>query len=239
MADETLAKASIVDNAAILKTSLVDSQTLVKSSMQDVFNKADATSVATYFSPELHDLVSQGIQDSKTAFPDLQYTITNMASDGDTVAFTYTAKGTQKGVLEGLAATNKAATWSGSAIATVSAGKITHIYVQEDYIAKMAQLGHITAISSMTGKWVGSTSGITVSLTLTQSGNNVTGSCTITGFSGTHAVTGTNTYPSVKLSSNLGNGLVGNFDGEFSGPNTVSGSLTIMGSSLHVTINRQ
>jgi predicted ester cyclase len=217
----------------------VDNKTLIHNSVAEIFNKGDATNAANFFAGELQHTVAQGVKENKAIFPDLQYNINQISAEGDTVAFTYAAKGTQKAALEGLAASGKTAQWTGSALATVADGKIVHIYVQEDQIAKLAALGHLHIAVSMTGKWVGSASGITVSLNLTQSGVNVTGSCTITGFTGTFAVTGSNHYPNVSLTSNLGNGLVAVFNGAFTGANAVHGKLTIMGSSMDVTINRQ
>ncbi len=216
-----------------------DSTTLVQSSLDDVFNKGNATSASKYFSPELQQSIAEGVKENRVAFPDLSYTITHTATAGDTVAFTYTAKGTHKGVLDKLQPTGKTAQWTGSAIATVTDGKITHIYLQEDWIAKLAQLGGLAAAISLTGHWSGSAQGVTVNLNVTQTGDNVTGTLTMSGSSGSFPVTGSNKYPNVSLQSNLGNNVIGTFTGAFSGADEVPGHLTILGSTIAVTIHRQ
>ena len=216
-----------------------DFTTLVKSSLDDVFNKGDATAAAKYFSPDLQQSIASGLKENRAAFPDLSYTVNQIAAAGDVVAFSYTAKGTHKGVFEKIQPTGKTAQWSGSAIATVTDGKITHIYLQEDWIAKLAALGGLAAAISVTGHWSGSAQGVTVTLNLTQSGDNVTGTLTMTGSSGTFPVTGSNKYPNVSLQSNLGNNVIGTFTGSFSGANEIPGHLTILGSTIAVTITRQ
>ncbi len=210
---------------------------LVQKGLEETLNKGDANSIAKYFSADLQETLGQAIKENRTGFPDLHYKIDHIVSSGDMVVFSYTASGTHKGPFEGKQPTGKAAQWGGSVVATVRDGKIVHLDVDEDHIRRDLQLGVVTS-PSMTGTWVGNSSGMTVTLNLTQTGNNVTGNVTITGFSGQYPVTGTNNYPAVSLNASPA-GLPATFVGKFSGPNSVPGTLTMMGSNLPVTINRQ
>jgi predicted ester cyclase len=212
---------------------------LVQKSLEETFNNGDVASVAKFFSPDLQEAVSQAVKENRAGFPDLRYKVDHITSAGNQVIFTYTATGTHKGVFEGRRPTGKTAEWHGSVIATVQRGKIVHIHVDEDHLRRDMQLGELLDLTpSMTGTWVGSSSGITVTLHLTQTGDNITGDVTITGFSGTYPVTGTNNYPNVTLNASPA-GIPAQFVGKFSGPDSVPGVLTMMGSSLDVTINRQ
>jgi len=125
----------------------------------------------------------------------------------------------------------------GSGVATIENGKISSLYHHEDYIANLIDGGG--TLPSLTGNWSGSSSGITVNLTLTQNGNNVTG--TATAFGSTFPVTGTVNYPNVVLNGSL-NGLAVNFTGAYNPPpNTIPGTLTVAGfpPPLSVTLTRQ
>lgn len=212
---------------------------IVQKCLEETFNKGDVSSVAKFFSPDLQEAVSQAVKENRAGFPDLRYKVDHIASAGNQVVFTYTATGTNKGEFEGARATGKTAEWQGSVVATVQGGKIVHIDVDEDHLRRDLQLGAALDLTpTMTGTWVGSSSGITVTLHLVQSGNNVTGDVTITGFSKPYPVTGTNNYPNVTLNASP-EGIPAQFVGKFSGPDSVPGVLTMMGSSLDVTINRQ
>jgi predicted ester cyclase len=212
---------------------------LVQKCLEEVFNKGTVASIDNFFVAELHDTISQAIAENRSGFPDLSYKIDSIAEVADLVAFSYTATGTHKGVFENNQPTGKAAQWQGSVIATVRDGKIVHIDVAEDNIRRSLGLGLVVTLTpEMTGTWVGETSGLKVTLHLTQSGNNITGNVTITGFHGQYPVTGTNKYPDVTLHA-APEGLQAQFVGKFKGSNSVPGVLTMMGKSLDVTIDRQ
>ena len=143
------------------------------------------------------------------------------------MSFAYTVSGTFKG---------KAVHWPGSGVATIVDGKIARLQHAEDLISKGLQLG-VVLNASMTGNWAGAAQGISVTLSLTQSGNNVSG--TAKAFGATFNVTGSADYPSVSLQGSM-NGVQVTFNGAFNpAPNAVPGTLTAMGSSLPVTLNRQ
>lgn len=84
---------------------------------------------------------------------------------------------------------------------------------------------------SMTGRWQGTSFGVTADATLTQSGADVTGSGTLATPQGPIpiTVTGTNAYPNVSLAIRAPGQPDGSFTGSFANDNTVNGSLLISG----------
>jgi hypothetical protein len=194
-----------------------DNATVIKNAV-DAYNKGNAEGVSNHFASALQAGISGSVQ------KDVQYTINHIKADGPHVLFAYTAKG-------------KSAEWNGSGVATVENGKIVALHHIEDVISKVIQMGG--ALPSLTGNWAGSSSGINVTLNLTQTGNNVTG--TASAFGSTFPVTGTVNYPNVVLNGSL-NGLAVNFTGAYNPPpNAIPGTLTITGfpPPLTVTLNRQ
>jgi hypothetical protein len=194
-----------------------DNATVIKNAV-DAYNKGNAEGVGSHFGGALQKGVAGTVQ------KDVQYTLNHVKADGAQVLFSYTAKG-------------KSGEWHGSGVATVENGKIVGLHHVEDVIGK-AILGG-TGLPSLTGNWSGSSSGITVTLSLTQNGNNVTG--TATAFGATFPVTGTANYPNVVLNGSL-NGLPVNFTGAYNPPpNTIPGTLTVTGfpPPLSVTLVRQ
>ena len=79
----------------------------------------------------------------RTAFPDLHFTLEDVLAEGDEVAVRFTASGTQRGVLMGLAPTGKHATVTGISIFHVADGKITEHWVIFDALGLLQQLGAI------------------------------------------------------------------------------------------------
>jgi|GEM_PF-5197651 len=214
------------DNAAVLQHAV------------DAINKKGQ--VASFFGGDFARHAEGNAKGIQTAFPDLEYKIDHVHAEGDHVTFAYTATGTNKGALGPHKATGKKATWQGSGTATISGGKITAVHLTEDFRRAALQLGIIHLLNpSMTGKWSGSAQGITVTMNLVQTGNNVIGTATATGFSAPFPVSGTNNYPNVSLNGNVG-GLGVNFTGTFSNPNTIPGKLTVQDfPPIQVTITRQ
>jgi hypothetical protein len=199
-----------------------DNTTVVQNAV-DAYNKGNGDALGKHFGSAL----SKGASGSVKGGGGAQYTILHISESGPHVAFSYAAKATVGG---------KPAQWHGSGVATVDNGKITNLYHQEDPLGKYLAGGG-AAVPSLTGTWVGSAQGITVTLNLTQTGNNVTG--TANAFGATFPVTGTVNYPQVNLQGNM-NGVAVTFTGTYNPPpNTIPGTLTAMGSSIQVTLNRQ
>lgn len=205
----------------------------------DAFNKGDSAALGKLFGGDLGKGVGQAVKATREAFPDLKYEIEHIVAHGDEVHFTYVAKGTNKGMFYGQKGTNKTAAWRGSGVANVQNGKISGLLVNEDAIARAIQLGHrlFAAQPSLTGNWQGSSQGIAVSLQLVQTGTSVSGNAQA--FGSSFPVTGSVNYPNVSLAGNM-NGVQVTFGGAYNPPpNTITGTLTALGSSLAVTITRQ
>ncbi|HEX6086964.1 MAG TPA: nuclear transport factor 2 family protein [Thermoanaerobaculia bacterium] len=207
------------------------SEKVIREAIQ-AFNKGDGGALGKMFGGGLGKNAAKATDAVRKDLGDLTYDLEHVHAEGDQVHFSYTAKGSAGG--------GKAATWTGSGVATVKDGKIVGLQTYEDAIRRDIQLGRLkgrlTANPSMTGNWSGSAQGITVTLQLVQSGNNVTG--TANAFGATFPVTGTNNYPTVNLAGNM-NGVQVTFSGSFASPNSIPGTLTALGSSIQVTINRQ
>lgn len=77
----------------------------------------------------------------RTAFPDLRLTIDDMIAEGDTVVTRWTARGTHKGELRGIAPTGKPVTVTGISVARFSGGKAAEQWVNWDALGMFAQLG--------------------------------------------------------------------------------------------------
>ena len=79
-----------------------------------------------------------------TAFPDdLLITIDDIFAKGDKVAARWTAQGTHKGPLRGIAPTGKVVRWLGMAFYYLSDGKIKEVWGLNDALGMMQQIGKI------------------------------------------------------------------------------------------------
>ena len=76
----------------------------------------------------------------RTAFPDLHITIEEMVAEGDKVVLRYTARGTHKGELMGIAPTGKQVTVPGANIAHFEGGKQVEVWCTMDLLGMMQQL---------------------------------------------------------------------------------------------------
>ena len=79
--------------------------------------------------------------DFRRAFPDLRFNVDLVLADGDLVAARWTAKGTNLGQWGALAATGKAATFSGVNIFRFANGKVVEIWNHRDDLGLMQQVG--------------------------------------------------------------------------------------------------
>ena len=77
----------------------------------------------------------------RAAFPDLQTTIEHQVAEGDTVATRATFRGTHRGTLFGVAATNQQLTWSVLLMDKVVDGRIVLHYANADWIGVLVKLG--------------------------------------------------------------------------------------------------
>ncbi len=87
--------------------------------------------------------VQQYIGTFFTAFPDLHFTLEDVVGEGDKVACRYTARGTHKGELQGIAPTGKAMTTTGIGILRFASGKWAEGWLDFDALGMMQQIGAI------------------------------------------------------------------------------------------------
>jgi len=89
----------------------------------------------------------EGLKESarayRAAFPDLKLTVEDVVGDGDLVAIRWSAHGTQKGELFGIAATGKEATVTGITIDRYSGGKLAESWTNWDTLGLLQQLGAV------------------------------------------------------------------------------------------------
>jgi len=81
----------------------------------------------------------------RAAFPDLRTTIEHQVAEGDTVATRATLRGTHRGALFGVAATNQQMTWSVLLMDKIVDGKIALHHANADWIGVLVKLGVVTA----------------------------------------------------------------------------------------------
>jgi len=86
-----------------------------------------------------------------TAFPDIQLTLNDTVSEGDKVVMAWTATGTHKGDLRGIAPTNKKMSIEGITISRHANGKLVESRVNWDALGMMQQLGVAQAIGQAKG----------------------------------------------------------------------------------------
>jgi steroid delta-isomerase-like uncharacterized protein len=77
----------------------------------------------------------------RKAFPDLEDRIDLQLAEGDLVATRFTSTGTQTGPLQGLPATGRRASWTGTVIDRVRDGRIVESWGNWDMMGMMQQLG--------------------------------------------------------------------------------------------------
>ena len=87
----------------------------------------------------------------RTAFPDLQMTIEDQVAEGDVVVTRWTARGTHKGELMGVAPSGKQVVVAGIVIARFANGKIVEEWENYDALGMMRQIGAIPAAGKAAG----------------------------------------------------------------------------------------
>jgi steroid delta-isomerase-like uncharacterized protein len=81
----------------------------------------------------------------RTAFPDLKITVDDQFAEGDKVVTRFTARGTHKGELMGIAPTNKKVTLTGISIDRMSNGKSIESWTNYDMLGMLQQMGIVQA----------------------------------------------------------------------------------------------
>ena len=83
----------------------------------------------------------------RDAFPDVHYTIDDQIAEGDKVVTRWTATGTHKGQLMGIAPTNKHATVTGIVIGRYKDGKVVEGWSNYDMLGMLQQLGVVPTLA--------------------------------------------------------------------------------------------
>jgi steroid delta-isomerase-like uncharacterized protein len=124
--------------------------------LEDLWNKGNLSLADEFFTanyvhhdPSTPDVGSGPESEKKratlyrTAFPDLRLTIEDMISEGDTVLARWSASGTHRGELNGIAPTNKKITISGVSVVRFAGRKIAEGWVNWDALGLLQQLGAV------------------------------------------------------------------------------------------------
>jgi steroid delta-isomerase-like uncharacterized protein len=88
------------------------------------------------------------IEGYRSAFPDLKITIEDQLAERDLVATRWTAKGTHKGELLGIAPTGKESTVTGLTIDRIKDGKIVESWNNWDTLGMLRQLGIVPELAT-------------------------------------------------------------------------------------------
>jgi steroid delta-isomerase-like uncharacterized protein len=89
--------------------------------------------------------VAESARGYRDAFPDLTLTVNQQIGDGDAVATRWTATGTHKGDLFGIAPTGKQTTVTGITIDRWADGKVAESWTNWDTLGLLQQLGAVPA----------------------------------------------------------------------------------------------
>lgn len=79
-----------------------------------------------------------------SGFSDLRLTTKPGPAEGDLVVTTWTARGTHDGTFQGVAATGRPVSWSGSGIFRISCGRVPEAWVEIDTLGRLRQIGAIS-----------------------------------------------------------------------------------------------
>ena len=89
----------------------------------------------------------QFVQIYRGAFPDVRLAIEDLIAEGDKVVSRWTATGTHKGELMGIAPTGKRVTVTGCDIANYQNGKIVEAWASYDMLGMLQQLGVVPSLA--------------------------------------------------------------------------------------------
>lgn len=103
--------------------------------------------------PELLDRATtfDVVRSFYTAFPDYRHHIHEMLAEGDRVAVRLSFQGTHEADFQGIPATGNRIDYEGAHMATVVEGKITELWVLEDNLGYLTQLGMVLMPDSAAG----------------------------------------------------------------------------------------
>jgi steroid delta-isomerase-like uncharacterized protein len=87
----------------------------------------------------------------RAALPDLHFTIDQMVAEGDTVAWRWTVRGTQRGSLMGIPPTGKHATVTGIIITRFPGDQWVEDFANWDTLGMLQQIGVIPSLAAPVG----------------------------------------------------------------------------------------
>ena len=138
--------------------SATQNKTLVRNFVEEVWNKGNVSAAGEFFANDFvdHNPVAPnqpaGLEGAiqvfslyRNAFPDLHFTVEDMVTDGDKVAWRWNSTGTHKGPLMRMPATGKQAAVTGIEIYRIANGKIIERWGNIDQLGMLQQLGVIPA----------------------------------------------------------------------------------------------
>ena len=86
----------------------------------------------------------------RTAFPDLTLTLNDILAEGRKVMVRWTARGTHKGTLMGIAPTGKQVTMTGISVVRIAGGKVAEQWVNWDTLGMIQQLNVVPPLGQQT-----------------------------------------------------------------------------------------
>jgi steroid delta-isomerase-like uncharacterized protein len=134
---------------------------LARRSLEEIWNQDNLAVIdelfasnATFYDPNVPggkytgpDGARQFVQVYRGAFPDVRITINDQIAEGDKVCTRWTATGTHKGELMGIAPTNKRATVTGVDIDRYQDGKVVEAWASYDMLGLLQQLGIVPSLA--------------------------------------------------------------------------------------------
>ncbi len=133
----------------------IEVKTLATRIMENLYSKGDMSVVDeivsddyVYRAPGLEvcgpNELKEFVAEYRTAFPDLNVRIDDMITDGKKGATQFTMTGTNDGIFEGLAPTNKKVKATGVLISRFENGKLVEDWDQFDMYGLLQQLGVVS-----------------------------------------------------------------------------------------------
>jgi steroid delta-isomerase-like uncharacterized protein len=130
------------------QVSLDANKALVRRWIEEGFNKRDLTVIDAVFAESFtvneKTIGRSGLKQSMAArlaaFPDLRVAIVDIVAERDRVAIWYTARGTQKGVFDGIKPTGRLVSWVGSDFLRIERGQIVEGRFVDDAFGLLQQL---------------------------------------------------------------------------------------------------
>ncbi len=141
-----------------------DNKAIARRSIEEVWNQRNLAAIPQLFAadhvhhdPNTTDIapgldgLRQLVNLYTSAFPDVKLTIQDIFDRDDRVVVRWTAKGTHRGELRGIAPTGKEITTTGVDILRIQSGKIAETWVQWDALGLMQQIGAVRLIAQAAG----------------------------------------------------------------------------------------